>query len=104
MKLSAALLFLTTSVVNVNSSEYLALRGQKRRAAVVGFEDEDVHVELPTPEMGVQDEEDFPVPDVYSRSEEFGTLEETGEGEAEGEEPEDDGTTDGGGGREYMHM
>jgi len=51
---------------------------------------------LPTPEMGVEeaevDEEDFPVPDVYSRSAEFGTLEETGEAE-------DDGTTEGGTGR-----
>lgn len=98
MKLSAALLFLT-SVVNVNSSEYLALRGQKRRAAVVGFEDEDagdIHIELPTPEMGVEEAEvndEVEVPDVYSRSEEFGTLEETGEGT-----DEDDGTTDGGNG------
>eukprot|EP00816_Leptocylindrus_hargravesii_P011283 CAMPEP_0196800840 /NCGR_PEP_ID=MMETSP1362-20130617/337_1 /TAXON_ID=163516 /ORGANISM="Leptocylindrus danicus, Strain CCMP1856" /LENGTH=234 /DNA_ID=CAMNT_0042171387 /DNA_START=57 /DNA_END=761 /DNA_ORIENTATION=- len=96
MKLSAALLFLTASVGN--SSEYLKLRGQKRRATVttpVGFEDEgDIHIELPTPDMGESqvDEEDFPVPDVYSRSEEFGTLEEAGEGE----DPEDDGTSDGG--------
>merc|ERR1712226_208154 len=59
MKLSIATATLLFTCV---SADYLALRGQKgtagRRAAAEPFE--------------FADEEDVPVPDVYSRSEEFG--------------------------------
>jgi len=85
MKLSIATATLLFTAV---SADYLALRGQKgpagRRAAVEPFE--------------FADEEDVPVPDVYTRSEEFGLMEMA----AEGEDPEDDGTTDGGIGGKFI--